>query len=52
MRHAPFTVGVVQRDAWLKQMRTALDEIALPPEADTIFWNYVVMAASSLLNTD
>jgi hemoglobin len=52
MRHAPFTVGVVQRDAWLGHMREALDEIALPAEADTKFWNYVVTAASSLLNTD
>ncbi|MGI8336333.1 globin [Actinomadura scrupuli] len=52
MRHAPFTVGAVQRDAWLKHMRDALDEVALPEEADTLFWNYVVMAASSLLNTD
>jgi hemoglobin len=52
MRHAPFTVGVAQRDAWLKHMRDALDELALPEEADTMFWNYVVMAASSLLNSD
>jgi hemoglobin len=52
MRHAPFTVGVAERDAWLRHMRDALDELALPGEADTMFWNYVVMAASSLLNTD
>jgi hemoglobin len=52
MRHAPFTVGVAQRDAWLKHMRDALDEVALSPEADTLFWNYVVMAAGSLLNSD
>jgi hemoglobin len=52
MRHAPFTVGAAQRDAWLKHMREALDEVALSPEADTLFWNYVVMAAGSLLNSD
>jgi hemoglobin len=52
MRHVPFTVGAAQRDAWLKHMRDALDEVALPGEADALFWNYLVMAAGSLLNAD
>jgi hemoglobin len=31
-------------------MRTALDEIDLPPALDAQFWDYLVMAAHSLVN--
>ena len=35
MRHAPFKIGPRERDAWLRHMRDALDEVALPPELET-----------------
>jgi len=51
MRHAPFVIGPVQRDAWLARMRVAVDEIALPPEQEAVLWDYLVMAAHSMVNS-
>jgi hemoglobin len=50
MRHVRFHIGENERDRWLKHMRTALDELDLAPELDTQFWDYLVMAAHSLVN--
>ncbi|MGI8627318.1 MAG: globin [Geodermatophilaceae bacterium] len=50
MRHAPFTVGEVERDAWLARMRAAMDDVALTPEQDETLWNYFTMAAQSMIN--
>ncbi|MGW4808421.1 globin [Kitasatospora sp. NPDC004272] len=51
MRHAPFTVDRAAHDAWLKHMRAALDELALPAEADHELWSYMTYAAASMINT-
>jgi hemoglobin len=50
MRHARFVIGEAERDAWLRHMRTSLDELAVDPELDAELWKYLVMAAHSLLN--
>jgi hemoglobin len=50
MRHARFSIGEPERDAWLRNMRAALDELDLDPEHDTQLWDYLVMAANSLIN--
>jgi hemoglobin len=50
MRHAHFSIGPAERDAWLRHMRTALDELELDPAHDTELWDYLVMAAHSLVN--
>lgn len=50
MRHAPFAIGSVQRDAWLGHMRTALDSIALPQAYEKPLWNYLASAAESMRN--
>jgi hemoglobin len=50
MRHARFGIGPAQRDAWLRHMRTAMDELELAPEPDKELWDYLVMAAHSLVN--
>ena len=50
MRHVHFSIGPAERDAWLRHMRTALDEIALDPARDAEIWDYLVMAANSLVN--
>ena len=50
MRHVPFRIGEAERDLWLKHMRTALDEVALPEPLDAQLWEYLVMAAHSLVN--
>ena len=43
MRHARFAIGEAERDAWLRHMRVALD---------ARLWEYLVMAAHSLVNVD
>ena len=51
MRHAPFAVTPEARDRWLVHMRTAVDEMGLPPELDQQLWEYLVAAAHSMVNT-
>lgn len=51
MRHASFRVGPDQRDAWLRNMRIAVDEAELPPAHRAVLWQYLEMAAHSLLNS-
>ncbi|MGY2005113.1 globin [Blastococcus sp. SYSU DS1024] len=50
MRHAPFAIGPVERDAWLTHMRDAVDSLGLPPEQDATLWGYLEMAARSMQN--
>jgi hemoglobin len=50
MRHVRFHIGETERDLWLGHMRTALDELALPAPLDAQLWDYLVMAAHSLVN--
>ena len=50
MRHVRFVIGEAERDAWLRHMRAALDEVALDPAHDAQLWEYLVMAAHSLVN--
>lgn len=50
MRHAPFDIGVAQRDAWLRHMREALDTLQLPRAYDDVLWEYLTRAADSMRN--
>jgi hemoglobin len=50
MRHVRFRIGETERDLWLRHMRTALNELALDPELEDQLWEYLVMAAHSLVN--
>lgn len=50
MRHVPFAIGPAERDAWLANMRAALDGAQLPPEHDAVLWDYLHRAALSLQN--
>ncbi|SDR76845.1 hemoglobin [Nocardioides scoriae] len=51
MRHAPFAVTPTAAQHWLTHFRAALDEVALPPEQDQQFWDYVTHAAQFMVNT-
>lgn len=51
MRHAPFAVTPAARDAWLGHMRAAVDGLNLPGEAAAMLWDYLVMAAHSMVNS-
>jgi hemoglobin len=50
MRHAPFSIGVPERDAWLAAMTAALDELGPPPDVRRRLDDYFVMAADSMRN--
>ncbi|HEX2075754.1 MAG TPA: globin [Geodermatophilus sp.] len=50
MRHAPFAIGPVEREAWLTHMREAVDSLELSPEQDATLWGYLQMAARSMQN--
>jgi hemoglobin len=50
MRHAPFAIGEIERDAWLSHMREAVDSLELPAEQHATLWEYLEMAARSMQN--
>jgi hemoglobin len=50
MRHAGFKVDTAARDAWLRNMRRALDTLDLPPTYEHLLWDYLTSAADSLRN--
>jgi hemoglobin len=50
MRHAPFAIGEPEREAWLTHMREAVDELELPEQLEKMLWDYLVMAANSMIN--
>jgi hemoglobin len=51
MRHAPFRIGPIERDAWLRCMRIAVDEANLDDEHRAMLWQYLEMAAASMVNS-
>jgi hemoglobin len=51
MRHAPFKVGPIERDAWLAAMRVAVDEADLDEAHRAQLWQYLQYAAASMVNS-
>jgi hemoglobin len=55
MRHAPFTIGDAERDAWLRHMLGSLDAVAAaratPPKAVARIRAYLTDVAEFLVNT-
>ena len=55
MRHAPFVIGPAEREAWLRHMNRALDDLraaARISDSDTEELRaYLEMAATTLVNT-
>lgn len=54
MRHMPFKVGPIERDAWLRCMRIGVAEIEpeiLDDEHRKALLDYLEMAANSLINS-
>ena len=51
MRHAEFPIDFAARDSWLKNMTVALDKQQITDENRTKLWNYLQMAADSMVNT-
>ncbi|MFZ9774635.1 MAG: globin [Candidatus Nanopelagicaceae bacterium] len=51
MRHAQFLIDSKARDAWLECMKSAVDELKIEESDREELWNYLEMAAQSLVNT-
>jgi hemoglobin len=51
MRHAQFPIDFTARDSWLKNMEIALQKQSISNENRTKLWNYLQMAADSMVNT-
>ena len=49
-RHVPFRIDGAARDAWLDNMRAAMDDVGFAPEADKVLWDYLTVAAEMLVN--
>jgi hemoglobin len=52
MRHAPFAIGVGERDRWLVHMRAAVDAMDPPEDARRALLEYFEMAADAMRNRD
>ncbi len=50
MRHVPFRIGAAERDLWLEHMRAAVDSLELHEVLERQLWEYMVMAAHSMVN--
>ena len=54
MRHAPFVIGIAERDAWLRHMLGSLDEVAAardtPVDAVARIRSYLTDVADFLVN--
>ena len=50
LRHAHFEVGERERDAWLKHMLGAINEVGIAEPARTTLVNYMVSTADFLVN--
>lgn len=51
MRHAPFKISSLERDAWLRCMRIAVDEADLDDVHRAQLWQYLEYAAASMINS-
>ena len=52
MRHAGFHIGPAEHDAWLRCMKSAVDDIQTTPELKAQLWEYMEFAAASLVNAE
>jgi hemoglobin len=50
MRHMPFGITAAARDRWVQLMTRALDESALPPQADRTLRAFFDEVATMLIN--
>jgi hemoglobin len=50
MRHAPFSIGRRERDAWMGHMRAAVHSLDLAPPVREAFLEYFETAATAMMN--
>jgi hemoglobin len=51
LRHAPFVIGLPERDAWMRHMSEAVRTAGLEPDDEGALMEYLEMAARSLINS-
>src|SRR5699024_8623491 len=51
MRHTPYTIGPIERDAWLRCMRIAIDDTGIEEPYRARLWDYLERAAHSMMNS-
>ena len=50
MRHAPFRIGLIERDAWLRCMRVAVHDAGLDEAHQDQLLRYFEVAAAGMVN--
>jgi hemoglobin len=51
MRHQPFAIGQLERDAWLRHMTAAVDSLDLAPSVRKALLDYFDTASTAMINT-
>lgn len=51
MRHAPFVIGDLERDAWLRHMSESVRSMGMEPDDEAEMLAYFDMAAHQMVNT-
>lgn len=52
MRHAPFSIGLAERDRWLALMGAAVEECAVPEPAATVLRAFFAQVADFMRNRE
>jgi hemoglobin len=52
MRHNQFPIDPRAKDAWLSAMCRAIDSVEISAELRAELWNYLDLAANSLINKE
>tara|TARA_B110000014_G_C19918713_1_gene475300 strand:+ start:282 stop:677 length:396 start_codon:yes stop_codon:yes gene_type:complete len=52
MRHAPFAIGTKERDAWMNDMREAVNAMNPTAEIKEAMLDYFEMASTHMINTE
>jgi hemoglobin len=50
LRHRPFAIGQVERDAWLRHMTAAVDSLDLAPAVRKALLDYFETASTAMIN--
>lgn len=50
MRHAPYAIGVPERDAWMRHMGSAVRGEGLAPAVEAVLMEYFERAATFMMN--
>lgn len=50
LRHQPFAIGAVERDAWLRHMSAAVESLELAPEARQTMLDYFETVSTAMIN--